>query len=69
MTKAKVKLLSSHDVDEVVKFQQYLSDMSSMEKTEFGKKYQKYMGLSDSEMKAWIGAFGNMPTPRRPNHE
>lgn len=52
--KRKVKLLSEHDVQEVVKFQEHLNDMRTMNRADFGRKYQEYMGLSDAELKAWV---------------
>lgn len=51
----KVKRLSDHDVQEVVKFQEYLHDINSgMSYADFAAKYQEYMGLSDAEVAAWI---------------
>lgn len=51
MSARKVKPLSPHDVNEVVKFQRYLDDLALTGPTEaFYRKYQDYMGLSDAEL-------------------
>ena len=44
------KLLSDHDVQEVVKFQQYLGDKQIMTRNDFHRKYQEYEGLRDAEL-------------------
>ena len=46
----KAKLLPQSDVDEIVRFQQYLADQQTMPRDEFYRKYQEYMGLSDAEL-------------------
>jgi hypothetical protein len=53
MNKQKVKLLSDHDVKEVVKFQQYLGELQETGATaDFYRKYQEYMDLNDAELAA-----------------
>ena len=47
----KAKLLPQSDVEEIVRFQQYLADQQTMPREEFYRKYQGYMGLSDAEQK------------------
>lgn len=49
----KPKLLSDHDVREVVMFQKYLDDLNDSGPNEaFYRRYQKYMGLSNEELAA-----------------
>ena len=57
----KVKLLSQHDVVEVVKFQEYLADIRTMKREDFFRKYQEYMGLSDAEL---AGALAKEEAPQ-----
>lgn len=45
------KPLCEHDIQEILKFQQYLADKNTMPKREFYRKYQDYMGLTDAERK------------------
>ena len=46
----KVKLLPQSDIDEVLRFQQYLEDRKSMPRDELYRKYQEYLGLRDEEL-------------------
>jgi hypothetical protein len=51
--KRTVDLLHDHDVQEIVKFQQYLDDLEATGATEeFYRRYQDYLGLSDPELNA-----------------
>jgi hypothetical protein len=52
VSRRKAELLSQSDVDEIVKFQQYLADLQTLSKPEFYRKYQDYMDLSDAELAA-----------------
>ena len=54
MSRKKVKLLSDHDVREVVKFQEFLRDKETMPLANFYTRYQEYMELSDEELKALL---------------
>jgi hypothetical protein len=47
----KPKLLSGHDVKEIVMFQKYLWDRETMPVANFYARYQGYLGLSDEELK------------------
>ena len=50
MAKRKVKLLSEHDVKEVAMFMEHCRDLQTMDREAFYRKWQHYMGLSDSEL-------------------
>lgn len=63
--KRKVKLLSDHDVKEVVAFQRYLDDMRTMNPHEFYQKYQEYMGLSNAEVKTALTKHAVHDTTRQ----
>lgn len=60
----KVKRISQHDINELLKFKEYLSDIESkMPREQFYRKYQEYMGLSDTEVQQVISnqqAFENV---------
>ena len=50
---AKVKLLSQNDVDELVKFHEYLGDLhSKMPRKKFLAKWGEFMGLDEMEQEA-----------------
>jgi hypothetical protein len=46
----RAKLLPPSDVEEILRFKQYLADQQTMSREEFYHKYQEYMGLSDVEL-------------------
>ena len=50
MSDETVNPLPQSDVDEIVRFQEYLSDLRTMKHNDFYRKYQMYMGLSDEEL-------------------
>ena len=62
---SKPKLLSEHDVREVVQFQHYLGDIGKLPPRDFVSKYKEYMGLTEEEAEAYIrreekaGALGD----------
>jgi hypothetical protein len=49
-----VKRICQVDLDEVIKFQRYLRDLSNMPTLDFYRKYQEYMGLNDTELAAVV---------------
>ena len=62
---SKPKLLSEHDVQEVVQFQRYLGDIGKIPPRDFVSKYKEYMGLTEEEAEAYVlreekaGALGD----------
>jgi hypothetical protein len=52
--RARAKLLSTHDVKEIVLFQEYLADIGTLSPREFVAKHQQYMGLNDAEAEAYV---------------
>jgi hypothetical protein len=53
-TMAKIALLSKHDLEEVEKFRQFLSDLqSNMPDDDFAKKWCAYMDVNEEAAKAY----------------
>lgn len=54
MTQRKFNYLSENDAREIGQFVQYLHDKSILAPEMFCRKWQEYMGLTDSELDAII---------------